>query len=52
MGLDLPDASVMAISISIDAPILTWDVRHFRAAVPARGVSFSLLIGENEMPAP
>jgi len=51
IGLDLPDASVMALSISIDAPILTWDFRHFRAVVPSRGVNFQLLVSENELPA-
>jgi predicted nucleic acid-binding protein len=52
LGLDLPDLSVMAISKSRRALVLSWDFRHFRAASPARGRYWPLLVQEHELPAP
>ncbi|MGH7821401.1 MAG: type II toxin-antitoxin system VapC family toxin [Candidatus Binatia bacterium] len=49
-GLDLVDASVMAIAAARSGLILTWDFRHFRAAVPARGRHWPLLVQEHEVP--
>jgi predicted nucleic acid-binding protein len=52
LGLDLPDLSVMAISKARRALVLSWDFRHFRAASPARGRYWPLLVQEHELPAP
>ena len=51
-GLDLVDAAVMAIAARRDGLILTWDFRHFRAAVPARRRHWPLLVEEHEVPEP
>ena len=51
-GADLPDPLVMAMSSHRQAPILTWDFRHFRSVVPRRGHHWSLLVAENELPHP
>ena len=50
--IDLPDLSVMAMAASRDAPILTWDFRHFRSVVMRRGYHWELVVEENELPAP
>lgn len=50
LGIDLPDASVIALSMEADLPILTWDFRHFRAVVTSRGVG--LRLDESQMPQP
>ena len=51
-GLDLVDGVVMAMAAARRALILTWDFRHFRAAVPARGRHWPLLVQEHEVPEP
>jgi predicted nucleic acid-binding protein len=51
-GLDLVDAIVMAIAATRGGLILTWDFRHFRAAVPARRRHWPLLVQEHEVPNP
>jgi predicted nucleic acid-binding protein len=50
LGIDLPDAAVMAMSDARRAWILTWDFRHFRAVVFRRGQTLPLLVHENELP--
>ena len=51
-GLDLVDAIVMAMAATRGGLILTWDFRHFRAAVPARRRHWPLLVQEHEVPSP
>ena len=51
-GLDLVDAIVMAMAGARGGLILTWDFRHFRAAVPARRRHWPLLVQEHEVPNP
>jgi predicted nucleic acid-binding protein len=51
-GLDLIDALVMAMAARRRGLILTWDFRHFRAAVPARRRHWPLLVQEHEVPEP
>jgi len=51
-GLDLADAVVMAMAETRRALILTWDFRHFRASIPARGRHWPLLVQEHEIPMP
>lgn len=50
--VDLPDLSVMSMAASRNAPILTWDFRHFRSVVLHRGHHWELVVEENELPAP
>ncbi len=52
IGLDLADAVVMAIAEARQGLILTWDFRHFRAAVPVRRQHWPLLVQEHEVPTP
>ena len=52
LGLDLPDAVVMAMGEARGALILTWDFRHFRATVPGRRRAWPLLVQEHELPKP
>jgi predicted nucleic acid-binding protein len=51
-GVDLPDLIVMAMSDARDAPILTWDFRHFRSVILRRGHHWPLLVEEHELPPP
>jgi predicted nucleic acid-binding protein len=51
-GVDLPDVSVMAMASERKATVLTWDFRHFRAAVLRRGHHWPLLVDEHELPDP
>jgi len=51
-GLDLVDASVMSMASARGGLIFTWDFRHFRMAVPARGRHWPLLVQEHEVPKP
>jgi len=51
-GVDLSDLIVMAMAASRKAPILTWDYRHFRSVVIARGHHWSLVVEESELPTP
>ena len=51
-ALDLADAVVMAMAGSRRGIILTWDFRHFRAAVPGRRKHWPLLVQEHELPEP
>lgn len=51
-GLDLVDALVMAMAARRRGLILTWNFRHFRAAVPARRRHWPLLVQEHEVPEP
>ena len=49
VGLDLPDATVMAMTATRSAQAFTWDFRHFRAVVLERGVSIPLIVQEFQM---
>lgn len=49
-GVDLPDCVVMAMAASREAPILTWDFRHFRTAVLGPGHHWQLLVEEADLP--
>ena len=51
-GIDLPDLAVMALARRHQAPVLTWDFRHFRAVTPARDQPWDLMVAEHELPAP
>ena len=51
-GVDLPDLVVMAMSSHRNAPILTWDFRHFRSVVLRWGHHWPLVVAEHELPAP
>ena len=50
LGIDLPDAVVMAIAQESRSRVLTWDFRDFRAVVDRSGNPLSLLVNEWEMP--
>ena len=50
IGLDLPDAVVMAMTDARKGQAFTWDFRHFRAVVLRRGEHVPLLVNESEMP--
>ncbi len=50
LGIDLPDATVMAMADARGVPAFTWDFRHFRAVVFRRGKTVPLLVNESEMP--
>lgn len=51
LGIDLPDAVVMAMTGARGARAFTWDFRHFRAVVFGRGEAIPLLVTEADMPA-
>lgn len=51
-GTDLPDLTVMAMAAQRSAPILTWDIRHFRSVVLRRGHHWDLVVRESELPEP
>ena len=46
LGLGLVDAAVMALAESEDAPVLTFDFAHFRAAPRGDGRPWELLVDE------
>ncbi len=48
LDLGLVDASVMAVADATDSVILTFDFAHFRAAPPARGRAWRLMVDEAE----
>ena len=50
LGIDLPDAVVMAMADARDAKVVTWDFRHFRAVVFRRGETIPLVVNESELP--
>lgn len=50
LGIDLPDAVVMAMTMEREARAFTWDFRHFRAVVFGRGETIPLLVSEAAMP--
>lgn len=50
-GVDLSDLAVMAMSARRCAPVLTWDFRHFRSVVMAKGHHWPLLVEEHDLPA-
>ena len=51
-GVDLPDLTVMTMAATRQAPILTWDYRHFRTVVLHRGHHWPLVVEESELPPP
>ena len=51
-GVDLPDLTVMAMASTRDAPILTWDFRHFRTVVLHPDNYWELLVTEDQLPEP
>jgi predicted nucleic acid-binding protein len=51
-GVDLSDATVMAMAATRGALVLTWDFRHFRAVTLRRGRTWRLLVEEVDLPAP
>lgn len=48
LDLGLVDASVMAVAEATDSVVLTFDFTHFRAAPPARGRAWRLMVDESE----
>jgi predicted nucleic acid-binding protein len=50
LGLDLPDATTVAMAAARDAWAWTWDFRHFRAVTVGRGRGIALLVGEADLP--
>jgi uncharacterized protein len=48
LDLGFVDASVMAVAEATDSVILTFDFTHFRAAPPARGRAWRLMVDESE----
>lgn len=48
LGIDLPDATVLAVAFSRDIPVFTWDFRHFRAVVSPTGAVARLLVDETQ----
>ncbi|HEX6031884.1 MAG TPA: PIN domain-containing protein [Tepidiformaceae bacterium] len=48
LGVDLPDATVMAMTATRGAAAFTWDFRHFRAVVLERGSAIPLVVQEFE----
>jgi predicted nucleic acid-binding protein len=49
IGLDLPDAVVIAMAWSRSATAFTWDFRHFRAVVVERGLPVPLTVQEHQV---
>jgi hypothetical protein len=45
----LPDAVAMAMSHARACPVWTWDFRHFRPVVLAKGASWRFLMEEHEI---
>jgi len=50
LGLDLPDAVVIAMAARRRAWAWTWDYRHFRVVVVEHGQGVPLLVAEDELP--
>jgi predicted nucleic acid-binding protein len=48
LDLGYVDASVMAFADATDSVIMTFDFTHFRAAPPARGRAWRLMVDESE----